>query len=439
MSKKPKLPAERVRTWIPWTLLGLALVEGGLAIFQWHELRVVQAGGSTVCSINAIVNCETVWSSPFAQRMSTLTGLPVAGLGIVWGAAAAVCAAALAWRARTGRSLRPAVLPVRTSALVGVLACVTFAAGSFSAGGLCLTCLGTYLLVLAYAALALRGLPGTLGPGQDEWGRAVGLPAASAALVWIGLLLGGGKQEPARIPRSTASTSIDGPAAELSTFLASRPQGERQALSDALARFARTPAQPSLSAPRVLLGTPDAPVHLVEWADVLCPHCRHLNDALEELRQAVPPNRLAIEARNYPLDRACNPDVPQKGDGLRCDGALALICLEKAPDFWTLRKKVFEAQRTLNRDSLISIASSGSVTRSQLEACMAGPEAQNKLQDDIRYARQYHPTGTPVVVINGKMAPATPVFLYALAMANGDPTAPVLTSVLPPAGRSAAQ
>src|SRR5262249_31007707 len=50
--KKPKVPVEQVRAWIPWTLLGLALVETGLSIFQWHELRVVQAGGSTVCSIN---------------------------------------------------------------------------------------------------------------------------------------------------------------------------------------------------------------------------------------------------------------------------------------------------------------------------------------------------------------------------------------------------
>jgi protein-disulfide isomerase/uncharacterized membrane protein len=435
--KKPKLPVERVRTWIPWALLSLALAEVGLSVFQWKELRLVQSGGSAICSISATVNCETVWTSPFAQRVGSLAGVPVAGLGMVWGLAAAACAAALAWRVRTGRSLRPAVLPVRTTALVGALACVTFAAGSFSAGALCLTCLGTYLLVLGYAALAWRGLPGALGPGHGEWARALGLPAAVTALAWIGLLLSG-QGEPARIPHPTASSPA-GAAADLSTFLASRPQGERQALSDALARFARTPAQAGLPAPRTLLGSADAPVRLVEWTDILCPHCRHLNEALEELRQAVPPNRLSIEARNYPLDGVCNADVPQKGDGLRCASALALICLEKAPDFWTLRQKLFEAQRTLTGESLLSIASGGSVSRSQLDACMAAPEAQAKLQDDIRYAQLYHPTGTPLVIINGKLAPATPMFLYALVMANGDPTAPVLTSALPPAGRATAQ
>jgi protein-disulfide isomerase/uncharacterized membrane protein len=435
--KKPKLPVERVRSWIPWALLAVALAEVGLSIFQWRELRLVQSGGSAICTVNATVNCETVWTSPFAQRIGALTGIPVAGLGIVWGLAAAACAAALAWRVRAGLALRPAVLPVRTIALIGALACVTLAAGSFSAGALCLTCLGTYLLVLGYAALAWRALPGALGPGRGEWSRALGLPAAVTALAWIGLLLLG-QGKPSRIPHPNASTPA-GIAADLSTFLASRPQGERQALSDALARFARTPAQRGLPAPRKLLGAADAPVHLVEWTDILCPHCRHLNESLEELRQAVPPNRLSIEARNYPLDGLCNPDLPQKGDGLRCAGALALICLEKAPDFWTLRQKLFEAQRTLTGESLLSLASSGSVSRSQLEACMAGPEAQAQLQDDIRYAGLYHPTGTPLVIVNGKIAPATPMFLYTLVMANGDPTAPVLTSALPPAGHAAAQ
>src|SRR5262249_50934655 len=154
-----------VRTWVPWTLLCLGLAELGLSLFQWVELRTVQAGGTAVCSINASVNCETVWTSPFAQRLGALTGGPVGGLGGVWGVAAAVCAGALLWRARSGLPLRPAVLPVRTVGIVAALACITFVAGSISAGALCLTCLGTYILVLGYAGLAIGALPGALPPG----------------------------------------------------------------------------------------------------------------------------------------------------------------------------------------------------------------------------------------------------------------------------------
>ena len=439
MKKRARQPLETLRAWVPWTLLALGLAEIGLSTFQWVELRSIQAGGTAMCSINASVNCETVWTSPFAQRMGALTGLPVAGLGVVWGLAAAVCAGALLWRARTGRAIRPAVLPVRTVGIVAALACVTFVAGSISAGALCLTCLGTYALVLGYAAIAVAALPGALQPGSGEWARAVGLPAMVAAVTWGALLLLAPSRSSAALPRSASRTS--GTGRDVSQFLASRPPSEKQALADALAHFARTPApaQPELlPRPRVVKGSADAPVHLVEWTDILCPHCRHLNDALEELQAAVPPGRLAVEPRQYPLDGACNPDVPQKGDGLRCTGSLALICLEQAPDFWSLRDKLFAAQKSLTRESLLKIASSGSLSRGQLEACIASPEAAAKLQDDIRYADLYNPTGTPIVVINGKPAYTTPVFLYALTMASGDPTAPVLTSALPPARHAVA-
>jgi serine/threonine-protein kinase len=440
MKKRAKQPLVTIRAWVPWTLLGLGLAEVCLSIFQWVELRTVEAGGTAVCSINATVNCETVWTSPFAQRLSALTGLPVAGLGVVWGLAAAVCAGSLLWRARSDRPLRPAVLPIRTVGVIAALACITLVAGSISAGALCLTCLGTYALVLGYAGVALAALPGPLPPAPGEWARAVGLPAIVTAVAWgILLLVAPARTAGALPPRSASKSGSAGK--DVSQFLASRPASEKQALADALAHFARTPAptQPELlPRARVLKGPADAPVHLVEWTDILCPHCRHLNDALEELQAAVPQGRLAVEPRQYPLDGACNPDVPQKGDGLRCTGSLALICLEQAPDFWSIRDKLFGAQKTLTREALLTIASSGSVARGQLEACIASPEAAAKLQDDIRYAELYNPTGTPIVAINGKPAYATPVFLYALTMASGDPTAPVLTSALPPARRAAA-
>lgn len=439
MTKRVKQPVETVRVWAPWTLLGLAVAEVGLSIFQWVELRAVQAGGTAICTVNATVNCETVWTSTFAQRLGGLTGLPVAGLGVVWGLAAAVSAAALLWRARSGRVLRPAVLPVRTVGLVAAVACITFVAGSIGAGALCLTCLATYVLVLGYAAVAWAVLPGALQPAAGEWTRALGLPATVTAVAWLALLFLGPSRPASALPPKSAARGGNA-SQDVSQFLASRPESERQALADALARFARELAPAPVDAlprARVMKGPADAPVHLVEWTDVLCPHCRHLNDSLAELLHAVPSGRLAVEPRQYPLDGVCNPDVPQKGDGLRCTGALALICLEQTPDFWSLRDKVFAAQKSLTRDSLMQIASSGSMSRSQLEACIASPEAAAKLQDDIRYAGLYHPTGTPIVAINGKPAFAAPVFLYALTMASGDPTAPVLTSALPPARRSA--
>jgi serine/threonine-protein kinase len=127
---------------------------------------------------------------------------------------------------------------------------------------------------------------------------------------------------------------------------------------------------------------------------LLCPHCRHLNDSLEQLQAAVPPGGWrwspAIPARRKLQSRRA-----AEGRWAALHRALALICLEQAPDFWSLRDKVFAAQKNLSRDSLLQIASSGSVSRGQLEGCIASPEAAAKLQDDIRYAGLTTPPARP--------------------------------------------
>src|SRR4051812_39649124 len=87
--------------WAPLLLLGFAFLEALLAVYQWMELIVVRGGGAAVCSVNETVNCATVWSSPFASRVHGLVGMPVAGLGLVWGLTAFALSALL-----TGRALR---------------------------------------------------------------------------------------------------------------------------------------------------------------------------------------------------------------------------------------------------------------------------------------------------------------------------------------------
>ena len=69
--------------------------------------------------------------------------------------------------------------------------------------------------------------------------------------------------------------------------------------------------------------------------------------------------------------------------------------------------------------------------RTQLEACLNSPETSRKLLEDIRYAAQHHIQGTPLVVVNGREAPAFVPFLSALIMAGGDTSAPAF-GVLPP-------
>jgi protein-disulfide isomerase/uncharacterized membrane protein len=409
-------------------LLGLGTL--GLAIFQWYELRVVESGGRAVCSLNATVNCETVWNSPLALALHQALGIPVAGLGILWGAVASVCALWLLLRARKGLPVRDLVGAVRVTAAVGFLAVAVFATASIGVGALCLTCLGTYVLVLAFAAAAAFGLPRPFFPHGGEWWTALGLPSVAAMVAYLLLLIPGRGE-----PRSLLAQATSKPGG-LEAFLAGASPSERQALSDNLAQYRMETAPLHPPPERNRLGEASAPVKLVEWTDIRCSHCKHFNEVLDSLRAILPPGSLAVEARNFPLDGLCNPLIGQTAGGVSCDGALALICLEASPNFWEVREKLFAAQTSLTREKILDIATQSlSVSRPSLEACMADPKTRARLLEDISYAERYHPTGTPLVVVNGRLAPASGPFVYLLAMTAGNPDAPALALLPPPASR----
>ena len=268
--------------------------------------------------------------------------------------------------------------------------------------------LATGMLVLAYL-LALY--PGLHTPHADSAERAI----AKAAAV-----------------NANLSSDAQGANAMLEQFFASLSFDQQQVLSESLAMWrASQPVAQSFPV-RERVGAATAPLKVVEFTDIRCPHCRHLIEAMKGLHQAIPPTAMSVESRYFPLDSECNPSIPaQYSDhtGVRCLGAKAQICLEGAPDFLALREKLFENQDTLTKDSILEIASSGSVTRKALEACLQSPETNAKLQQDIQYAMLYHADGTPLLLVNGRQTLPVPAFLYAMAVAGGNADLPAFSKL----------
>ncbi|QSQ23099.1 thioredoxin domain-containing protein [Pyxidicoccus parkwayensis] len=450
-SSKAPSPTAPVRGALALLVLGLA--ESGLAIFQWMQLLTLREGGSTVCGISETVNCETVWNSAFASRVHEMLGIPVAGLGVLWGlVAVGLSALYLAW-ARAGRTVRPAANGLRLVALVGVVSALVFASVSFSVGVVCPTCLGTYVLVAAFAGVALRGLPGPLAPASGEWGATLQWTVGIALAAFLALLLPGRATPKASDsaasllpPAPVASKSADGtpqasvPPASLEDFLKGLNAEQKQFIADGLAQYRASTPLPAAAPARKLYGPPDAPVKIVEWTDPKCPHCKALVEEMAVLKQRVPQGKMSLEARQFPLDGSCNPALPRRGPdapSVRCIAAKAQICLEGAPDYWELREKMFAAQAFLDTERALEIASSGSVSRMQLDACMSSPATAAKLQEDSAYALKHHISGTPLVVVNGRETLPSAPLLYALVMADGNPSAPAFNVLPPPRPMSA--
>jgi protein-disulfide isomerase len=247
------------------------------------------------------------------------------------------------------------------------------------------------------------------------------------AAAYVALLVPG-MQTPRSSSSSPESVAQAAPLpGSLEAYLKGLSAQEQQAVADALAVYRRATPLPAPSPARRLYGSPSAPVKMVEWTDSRCPHCKALVETLAVMKKRLPEGKLALEARQYPLDSECNFTIPPQytdGSGTRCVAAKAQICLEDAPDYWELREKLFAAQRSLtSRDVVLQVLSSGSVSRMQLDGCIARQDTERKLRDDIAYAKQHEIRGTPLVVINGREAPAFPAFIYALVLADGNPDA----------------
>ena len=424
-------------------LLGLGLAECALSLFQWLQLLTLRGGGATSCGISEHINCETVWNSPFASTVHGLLGMPVAALGLVWGLVAVGLCALYLVRNQGGLSVRTAANGLRLTAAAGLVACIVFAAASAKVGVLCPTCLATYVLTLAFVVTAILGLPGALLPQAGEWVPALGWAGGFTLAAYAALLLPGLNTPKASsgptLPAAVTSTTAPG-TPTLEGYLHTLSPEDQEVVAAGLADYRKRPPLPARSPARHLEGSPTAPVKMVEWTDSRCPPCRALVEELAVMKTRLPAGRLSLESRQFPLDSECNPVMPPQatdGSGTRCLAAKAQICLEGAPDEAALREKMFANQRALTtREAVLDVLSSGSVARTQLEACVANPDTARKVLEDILYAKQHDLRGTPLVIINGREAMANPTFLYALILASGDPNAEAFRTLPPPEMRA---
>jgi serine/threonine-protein kinase len=418
------------------TLFGSAAALTGLAIYQWLELLEVQAGRMPACAINATFNCAAVWNSPFAQLIHDTFGIPIAGFGVLWGAVALFAAGLLVLKAGTP-SHGAFLATVKLWALVGIVSCVGLVAASVQAGAVCLTCLGTYALVIVYAvgAMFLLG-PGGL-PTAAELAPGIGWALVLAVPVFLALQVPGARTPKKAAPKVPVAKKPTPPAAGgsgLDTIFAEMGQEEKLNTAWARAKWMASPTHDvSMYPVRARKGPENAPVKFVEFTDLLCGHCAQFEKFMEELLAAVPPGLVSVEPRYYPLDGECNPRLKATaGDGLRCTGAKLQICLESHPRFFEIRKELFANQQKLDLGTMMAIATRHGAEPMVINACLASPDTEARLKQDIEYATKYGIQGTPFVLLNGREVALEPGFLFGMILSAGDVNAPAFLKLPPP-------
>lgn len=431
----------------------------GLLLLQHHgEARAVSAVNQ-VCGEGeqgAASDCETVAASPW----SSIAGLPVAGIGLVFYASLALL---LALALLLPEEQQPwlagiAVLGLVLGLLVDVL---LLGVQALAIRAFCTLCIVTYTLSAGALFALLPAWRGSLALGV-----ALGRPESRLALAGWGLgtlsliaaVLAAEvaldyRQQERRVallgspaPVTAAPMDVEAtpsPAVTREVEVEEEPGGSGESLAEPLSTTGRQDAQywkqraeelqQTLEDPQKLQqyfaakaredfeaapvqtidldsvprrGPADAPVTVVEYSDFLCPFCRNLGLALS---QFVPQadGRLAVYFKNYPLDKECNESLPRSTHPGSCQLARGAICAHLQGKFEAYHDRVFseEGLRDPGPEDVVRLAGEAGLNAAAMEGCLRDPETDAALDAQIAEAQRLQVHATPTVYINGKKLP----------------------------------
>ncbi|HEV2099739.1 MAG TPA: DsbA family protein [Stellaceae bacterium] len=165
------------------------------------------------------------------------------------------------------------------------------------------------------------------------------------------------------------------------------------------------PANPGATDPATLLaigkddrvlGNPDAPIAIVEYASLTCPHCAHFtNEVLPEIKKKwIDTGKVKLVLRDYPLD----------GEALRA----AMIARCAPPDqFYAFIDTFFQDQANWAtapdvQAALTRLAALGGMSKEAVDKCLKDTALENKiLEGRLTASKQLDVNATPTFFING--------------------------------------
>lgn len=403
-------------------------------LFLWLELVLARSGGTAFCAGDAATSCTAAWDSPFASQIHRLSGLPLAGWGLVWSLSAFVLPLLALLRQAEGRPQPVLISATRLLAAIGVATVALMLFVSAVLGVFCVGCFAADITIAGYAGIALFSWT-TLG--YPQFARAAMLAGLACALGYLTLLYPGlhtpkpaAEAGRAAVSRAAAPAKGTGDAdrdQRLVEMVDSLDPSLKQTLSDALAIYRNSEPVIGPASSR----TNPAPVHITEWTDIRCEHCADLQQTLLNLQEQTPSGSFSVEARQFPLDGECNPVVESATDPVRCLAARARICLAKHPKSDEFARSLFARQKDLTASQLYQIAAP-LMEKKALESCVSSPETKAQLEEDIAYASRFASDGTPIVAVNGRKGVSFPPFLYAMILTGGVAEHPAFASLPPP-------
>jgi protein-disulfide isomerase/lipoprotein NlpI len=143
--------------------------------------------------------------------------------------------------------------------------------------------------------------------------------------------------------------------------------------------------------PARLLGSPSAPVMIIEFSDFQCPFCRKVQPTLKGL-QAKYEGRVSLAYRDFPL-RGMHGQAELAAESSRCAAAQGR--------FWEYHDLLFEHPDKLNRNGLTELARSLNLDEKQFDSCLSSGKYRTDVERDLQDGIKLGVLGTPGIFING--------------------------------------
>jgi len=157
-----------------------------------------------------------------------------------------------------------------------------------------------------------------------------------------------------------------------------------------------------------VLGNPNAPITIVEYASMTCPHCAHFaNDVLPEIKKEwIDTGKVKLVLRDFPLDEPA----------LRA----AMIARCAPPErYYAFTDTFFASQEKWAatkeyRDALARLAKFGGMGKDEFDACLKNTALENRIVEQRLVAsKELDVNSTPTFFVNGSKftgAPTTEEF-----------------------------
>jgi len=145
---------------------------------------------------------------------------------------------------------------------------------------------------------------------------------------------------------------------------------------------------------------------LVEFADFKCPHCKSAAQTFKLFLSSK--NNIKFVFKPYPLDGTCNPSIPNKGDGSRCELAGWVLCAERIyKKGWEMYYWIFENQENLSftsdlTTSLEEVSNLYGLNGSEIKSCATSAETFELIKKTSLEGEAAKISGTPSIFLNGK-------------------------------------